>query len=49
LVKYKCGKCGYVFDYEEMVKTYGRQVRCPKCMYEMVYKVARTYRIVRAV
>lgn len=49
MVKYKCGRCGYVFDHEEMIRTYGRQVRCPKCTYEVVYKVAKTYRIVRAV
>ncbi|MCC6033970.1 MAG: DNA-directed RNA polymerase subunit P [Desulfurococcaceae archaeon] len=49
MAKYKCGKCGYVFDPEEILRIYGRQVRCPKCTYEIVYKVAKSYRIIRAI
>ncbi|RLG81029.1 MAG: DNA-directed RNA polymerase subunit P [Thermoprotei archaeon] len=48
-VKYKCGNCGKVFDEEEM-KAYGRYyVRCPHCGYSIIYKVARSYRIVKAI
>ncbi|MCC6024847.1 MAG: DNA-directed RNA polymerase subunit P [Desulfurococcaceae archaeon] len=49
MAKYKCGKCGYVFDPEEASRIYGRRIRCPKCTYEIVYKVARPYRVVRAI
>ncbi len=50
VVKYKCGRCGEVFDEEELRKTYGRyRVRCPKCGYEVIYKVARSYRLVKAI
>ncbi|MCC6041555.1 MAG: DNA-directed RNA polymerase subunit P [Desulfurococcaceae archaeon] len=49
MAKYKCGNCGYVFDADEMVRIYGRIVRCPKCTHDIIYKVARTYRIVRAI
>jgi DNA-directed RNA polymerase subunit P len=49
VAKYKCGKCGYVFDPEEASRIYGRRIRCPKCTYEIVYKVARPYRVVRAI
>lgn len=49
LVKYKCGKCGYVFDPEEM-RVFGRgKVKCPKCTYEIVYKLAKPYRLVKAI
>ncbi|OYT40665.1 MAG: DNA-directed RNA polymerase subunit P [Desulfurococcales archaeon ex4484_58] len=50
MVKYKCGNCGTVFDEEEMIRAFGRyRVRCPKCGYEIVYKIARPYRIVKAI
>lgn len=49
MVKYKCGRCGYVFDPEEMTKVFGRQIKCPKCTYEIIYKVAKVYRLVKAV
>ncbi|MEM0380877.1 MAG: DNA-directed RNA polymerase subunit P [Desulfurococcaceae archaeon] len=49
-VKYKCGKCGSVFEEEEIRKIYGRyHIRCPYCGYEIIYKVARSYRVVRAI
>lgn len=49
MVKYKCGRCGYVFDEEEMRRIFGKQVKCPNCTYEIVYKVARPYRIIKAI
>jgi DNA-directed RNA polymerase subunit P len=50
LVRYKCGRCGREFDLEEMISLYGRQrVRCPYCGYEIIYKVARSYRLVKAI
>jgi DNA-directed RNA polymerase subunit P len=48
-VKYKCGRCGQIFDISEVVQTYGTRIRCPYCGYEVIYKVARSYRIVRAI
>jgi len=48
-VKYKCGKCGYVFDEDEMIKTWGNRIACPRCEYEIIYMVARSYRIVKAI
>lgn len=49
-VKYKCGRCGAVFEEEERRKTYGKyHLRCSECGYEIIYKVARDYRIVRAI
>ncbi len=49
MVRYKCGYCGKEFDAEEML-IYGKQrVRCPYCGYEIVYKVARSYRLVKAI
>ena len=47
-MKYKCGRCGYVFTLEEMTRTYDKMIRCPRCTYEIIYKVAKIYRITRA-
>lgn len=49
MVKYKCGYCGYVFDHEEMERLFGKQVKCPRCARHIIYKVARVYRLVKAV
>ncbi|MET1159431.1 MAG: DNA-directed RNA polymerase subunit P [Thermoprotei archaeon] len=49
VVKYKCGRCGAVFDEEKMKRTYGRFIRCPECGYNIIYKIARSYRIVKAI
>ncbi len=50
MVKYRCGRCGALFDEEEMRLSFGRyRVRCPKCGYEIVYKVAHNYRLVKAI
>jgi len=49
MVKYKCGRCGREFDLEE-IAPYGKgRIKCPECGYEIVYKVARNYRLVKAI
>ncbi|MEZ0394059.1 MAG: DNA-directed RNA polymerase subunit P [Desulfurococcaceae archaeon] len=49
MAKYKCPRCGYIFDDSEM-RIFGKgKVKCPKCTYEIVYKVARPYRLVKAI
>ncbi|WP_440059937.1 DNA-directed RNA polymerase subunit P [Thermogladius sp. 4427co] len=48
MVKYKCGRCGYIFDEEEM-KVFRGRIKCPRCTYEIIYKIARPYRLVKAI
>jgi len=47
-ITYKCGRCGYTFEAEELYRYSRYYVRCPRCGYEIIYKVARSYRIVKA-
>ncbi len=49
MARYKCGKCGYEFTLEEITRTWGRKIHCPNCGYEIIYKVARNYRLVKAI
>ncbi len=44
---YKCGKCGAVFTDEQLKLLPG--IRCPYCGYEVIYKVARNFRLVKAI
>jgi len=48
VVKYKCGNCGKEFTEEEL-RTWGFRPQCPECGYEIIYKVARNYRLVKAI
>ncbi len=49
MVKYKCGKCGKEFSLEDVIRTWGRRLQCPHCGYPIIYKVARNYRLVKAI
>ncbi len=44
---YQCPNCGEVFTEEKLGLLPG--IRCPKCGYKMIYKVARRFRTVRAI
>jgi DNA-directed RNA polymerase subunit P len=48
MIYYKCGRCGAVFTEEDVKKSWGT-IHCPYCGYEIVYKVARKYRLVKAI
>ncbi len=47
MVRYKCGRCGYEFDEEQLRLLPG--IRCPNCGYEIIYKVAANFRLVKAI
>ncbi len=44
---YKCGRCGRVFTDEQLRLLPG--IRCPHCGYKIIYKVARSFRLVKAI
>ncbi len=48
MVRYKCGVCGKEFTEEEMTRL-GPSLKCPECGSEIIYKVARNYRLVKAI
>jgi len=48
MARYKCGRCGCEFGEDELA-LYRPRIRCPHCGYEIIYKVARTYRLVKAI
>ncbi len=47
-MKYRCGRCGEIFSEEDFTK-FGTVFKCPKCGSEIIYKVARNYRLVKAI
>jgi len=44
---YKCGRCGKILTDEDLRML--PRIRCPHCGYRVIYKVARNFRLVRAI